>query len=193
MDIIATQDQAVCTDVPLRKHKEERIAERLRKAAGANVVPKIEKKRVESKRLKKKLIEIEEQNDCLNKIITDKNLEINELRKSVNSLNDVLNSVPIDELRCNSSIATTKLLELSKKNRQLRAELETMKNRISKKDMQIQRLEKEVKSAEEKSQQDADPIKKLVIIMKIFVLFFFYFFLKISILKMPPLIEYDTD
>ncbi|XP_005190045.2 putative leucine-rich repeat-containing protein DDB_G0290503 [Musca domestica] len=158
MDIIMTHDKAVCTDAPMRpkKSKDENDLERLRKSSSAQG----EKKKSESKKLKKKLIQIEEQNESLSKMIYEKNTEIVELRKSVNSLNDVLNSVPLDELRCNSSIACTKLLDLTKKNRQLRAELETTKNRLNRKEVQIQKLEKDLKLAEEKSQQDRDFVKK---------------------------------
>ncbi|EDW79240.1 uncharacterized protein Dwil_GK13062 [Drosophila willistoni] len=120
--------------------------------------PKMPK--AEAKKLRKKLVEFEQENQSLAKTITDKNQEINALKKSVESLNDVLNSVPIDELRCNSSIASTKILELSKKNRQMRAELEQMKNRMNKKDMQIEKLEKEMKANEDKMQQHQDLVKK---------------------------------
>lgn len=84
-----------------------------------------------------------------------------DLKRSVNSLNEVLNSVPIEELRCNSSIASTKILDLSKKNRVLRAELETTKNCNTKKDMQIQKLEREIKAREQKLKQDPHA-KKMV-------------------------------
>ncbi|XP_073837906.1 uncharacterized protein [Musca autumnalis] len=157
MDIIMTHDKAVCTEAPAkpRKIKDENELERLKKSSQQG-----EKKKSESKKLKKKLIQIEEQNESLSKMIYEKNTEIVELRKSINSLNEVLNSVPLDELRCNSSIASSKLLELSKKNRQLRAELETTKNRLTRKDMQIQKLEKDLKLAEEKCQGDKEFDKK---------------------------------
>ncbi|XP_061389791.1 putative leucine-rich repeat-containing protein DDB_G0290503 [Musca vetustissima] len=159
MDIIMTHDKAVCTEVPIKTRKpnyENDLMERLKKSASTSM----EKKKSESKKLKKKLIQIEEQNESLSKMIYEKNTEIVELRKSVNSLNEVLNSVPLDELRCNSSIASSKLLELNKKNRQLRAELETTKNHLNRKDVQIQRLEKNLKLAEEKHQHDKECSKK---------------------------------
>lgn len=153
MDIITTQDQATSAELPLtQKIKDVNNLERL----GSSVLTgsKGEKKKSEGKKLKKKLKQIEEQNESLSKMIFEKNTEIVELRKSVNSLNEILNSVPFDELRCNSSIASSKLLELSKKNRQLRAELETTKNRLRHKDVQIQKLEKDLKSAEENNHED---------------------------------------
>uniref|UniRef100_A0A1I8Q6C2 Coiled-coil domain-containing protein 13 n=1 Tax=Stomoxys calcitrans TaxID=35570 RepID=A0A1I8Q6C2_STOCA len=154
MDIISTQDQAVSTDLPAKhKPKDEKNIEHLERSTSTT---RGEKKKSGGKKLKKKLIQIEEQNESLSKMINEKNSEIEELRKSVNSLNDVLNSVPIDELRCNSSIASNRLLELSKKNRQLRAELETTKNRLSRKEWQVQKLEKDLKVAEEKHNQDVD-------------------------------------
>ncbi|XP_001352833.3 coiled-coil domain-containing protein 13 [Drosophila pseudoobscura] len=113
-----------------------------------------------SKKLKKKLELFESENQSLNKAISDKNKEITALKRSVDSLNDVLNSVPIDELRCNSSIAGTKILELSKKNRQMRAELEQMKNRVEKKDQMIGKLERELKASEEKIHHHQELLKK---------------------------------
>lgn len=114
----------------------------------------------EAKKLRKKLSECEQEKNTLAQAIQDKNQEICDLKKSVDSLNDVLNSVPIDELRCNSSIAGTKILELSKKNRQMRAELEQTKNRLGKKDAQIEKLEKEVRAHKEMLQANQDLLKK---------------------------------
>ncbi|KAL7734038.1 hypothetical protein ACLKA6_011723 [Drosophila palustris] len=120
--------------------------------------PKLPK--ADTKKLRKKLLEFEQENQSLAKAITDKNQEISALKRSVDSLNEVLNSVPIDELRCNSSIAGSKILELSKKNRQMRAELEQLKNRVNKKDMQIEKLEKELKTNEEKLAVNGELLKK---------------------------------
>ncbi|XP_062128088.1 coiled-coil domain-containing protein 13 [Drosophila sulfurigaster albostrigata] len=120
--------------------------------------PKIPK--AETKKLRKKLLEFEQQNQNLAQAISDKNQEISALKRSVDSLNEVLNSVPIDELRCNSSIAGSKILELSKKNRQMRAELEQCKNRINKKDVTIEKLEKELKANEEKLAINGELLKK---------------------------------
>ncbi|KAH8319515.1 hypothetical protein KR067_012666 [Drosophila pandora] len=114
----------------------------------------------ESKKLRKKLVEFEQENQSLAQTIQEKNQEINALKKSVDSLNDVLNSVPIDELRCNSSIASTKILELSKKNRQMRAELEQTKNRLGKKELQLEKLERDVRGYEEKLQANQELLKK---------------------------------
>uniref|UniRef100_A0A1A9VQ23 Coiled-coil domain-containing protein 13 n=1 Tax=Glossina austeni TaxID=7395 RepID=A0A1A9VQ23_GLOAU len=161
MDIVETQDQAVGTESPpRRRNREEKNLENLKKVMSNSYVQKGEKKKLETKKLRKKLVEIEEQNETLAIAVSEKNQEIAELRKSVNSLNDVLNSVPIEELRCNSSIASTKLLELSKKNRQLRAELETTKNRLNKKDLQIQKLERDLKMSAEKFHKDTELLKK---------------------------------
>ncbi|XP_022215295.2 coiled-coil domain-containing protein 13 [Drosophila obscura] len=113
-----------------------------------------------SKKLKKKLEMFENENQSLTKAISDKNKEITALKRSVDSLNDVLNSVPIDELRCNSSIAGTKILELSKKNRQMRAELEQAKNRLEKKDQLIVKMERELKANEEKIHQHQELLKR---------------------------------
>ncbi|KAH8302258.1 hypothetical protein KR044_004516, partial [Drosophila immigrans] len=120
--------------------------------------PKIPK--AETKKLRKKLLEFEQQNQNLAQAISDKNQEISALKRSVDSLNEVLNSVPIDELRCNSSIAGSKILELSKKNRQMRAEVEQLKNRMNKKDMAIDKLEKELKANEEKLLINSELLKK---------------------------------
>ncbi|KAL9905224.1 uncharacterized protein ACN2A1_005196 [Glossina fuscipes fuscipes] len=161
MDIVETQDQAVATEVPSGPpNREEKSRERLKKVMSNHSVQKIEKKKLETKKLRKKLAEIEEQNETLANTISEKNLEISELRNSVNSLNDVLNSIPIEELRCNSSIASTKLLELSKKNRQLRGELENTKTRLTKKDIQIQILERDMKTNQDKFHQDTEVLKK---------------------------------
>lgn len=151
MDVVLMHDQGVGTETPNRKIKPEACLEQLEKF---NTLRKSDKKKSDTKKLRKKLVEIEEKNETLSKVLSDKNSEINELKKSVNSLNEVLNSVPIEELRCNSSIASTKLLELSKKNRQLKAELEMTKNRLTKKDIQIQKLERELKLTGDKISHD---------------------------------------
>lgn len=148
MDIITTQDRSVCTETFNLKTQDSNNLDKIK-----NSSLKPEKKKSESKKLKKKLNEIEEQNESLSKLINDKNSEILELKKSVNSLNEVINSVPINELRYNSSIASAKLLELSKKNRQLRAELETTKNRLSRKEQLVLKLEKELEYLKENREQ----------------------------------------
>uniref|UniRef100_A0A1B0G371 Coiled-coil domain-containing protein 13 n=1 Tax=Glossina morsitans morsitans TaxID=37546 RepID=A0A1B0G371_GLOMM len=155
MDVSQTQDQAVATEAPPsgRQNREEKSRERIKKVMSNHSVQKIEKKKLETKKLRKKLVEIEEQNETLANTILEKNQEISELRKSVNSLNDVLNSVPIEELRCNSSIASTKLLEL-------RVNWKTQKIRLTKKDIQIQMLERDVKTNQDKFHQDAELLKK---------------------------------
>ncbi|XP_016966020.1 myosin-11 [Drosophila biarmipes] len=114
----------------------------------------------EGKRLRRKLTECEQEKQSLAQSIQEKNQEIFDLKKSVDSLNDVLNSVPIDELRSNSSIASTKILELSKKNRQMRAELEQAKNRLSKKEAHIEKLERDLRAHEEKNQHNQEMLKK---------------------------------
>lgn len=114
-----------------------------------------------AKKLRKKLLETENENKNLSKSINEKNKEITLLKNSVDSLNEVLNSVPIDELRNNSSVASTKILELSKKNRQMRAEIEQFKSRVSKKDMLIEKLEKDLKSNEEKQATYVENQKKI--------------------------------
>ncbi|KAM7358938.1 uncharacterized protein ACRADG_003726 [Cochliomyia hominivorax] len=150
MDII-TQQRSVSTETNYEKSKENKISED-RKEEMKEKIGRSEKKKSESKKLKKKLTEIEEQNESLAKLINDKNNEILELKKSVNSLNEVINSVPINELRCNSSIASAKLLELSKKNRQLKAELETTKNRLTCKEQHVLKLQKQIQEKEIKEQ-----------------------------------------
>ncbi|XP_030385848.1 coiled-coil domain-containing protein 13 [Scaptodrosophila lebanonensis] len=149
------------------EHKTEKSARRKRedKELDGHVVVgttagKPRQPKPEGKKLRKKLHEFEQENETLAKAISEKNMEITALKRSVDSLNDVLNSVPIDELRCNSSIASTKIVELSKKNRQMRAELVQMKSRLNKKDAQINKLEKELKSNEEKTHQHSELIKK---------------------------------
>ncbi|XP_017080603.1 coiled-coil domain-containing protein 13 [Drosophila eugracilis] len=114
----------------------------------------------ESKKLRKKLTECEQEKQSLAQTIQDKNQEIFDLKKSVDSLNEVLNSVPIDELRCNSSIASTKILELSKKNRQMRADLEQAKARLGKRDAQIEKMEKDLRAYEERLQQNQEGLRK---------------------------------
>jgi len=114
----------------------------------------------EAKKLRRKLNECEQEKQSLAQSIQEKNQEIFDLKKSVDSLNDVLNSVPIDELRSNSSIASTKILELSKKNRQMRAELEQAKNRLAKKDAHIEKLERDLRAHEEKIQHNQEVLKK---------------------------------
>ncbi|XP_037819548.1 coiled-coil domain-containing protein 13 [Lucilia sericata] len=155
MDIMPTQDHVVSTEAI--SDKDIRDLKQAKKSLTNihEMTLKTEKKKSESKKLKKKLNEIEQQNQSLNNLIQDKNNEILELKKSVNSLNEVLNSVPIEELRCNSSIASAKLLELSKKNRQLKAELEKTKNRLTRKDQQLQKLEKHLQQ-----QQSKESVKK---------------------------------
>lgn len=143
--------------IPRRKREQEK--QELHVVVGTTAgKPKVPK--AETKKLRKKLFEFEQENQNLAQAINDKNQEICALKRSVDSLNEVLNSVPIDELRCNSSIAGSKILELSKKNRQMRAEMEQLKNRVNKKDMQIERLEKELKTNEEKLAVNGELLKK---------------------------------
>ncbi|EDW94811.1 coiled-coil domain-containing protein 13 [Drosophila yakuba] len=141
-----------------RRHNHEAMADAHVVLTTTAVKPKPLKP--ESKKLRRKLSECEQEKQSLAQAIQEKNLEISDLKKSVDSLNEVLNSVPIDELRCNSSIAGTKILELSKKNRQMRAELEQAKNRLGKKDAQIEKLEKDLRAHEDKLQQNQDLLKK---------------------------------
>ncbi|EDW41792.1 coiled-coil domain-containing protein 13 [Drosophila sechellia] len=141
-----------------RRHDHDAMAAAHVVVTTAVVKPKPAKP--ESKKLRKKLTECEQEKQSLAQAIHEKNQEISDLKKSVDSLNEVLNSVPIDELRCNSSIAGTKILELSKKNRQMRSELEQAKSRLGKKDSQIEKLEKELRAHEEKLQHNQDLLKK---------------------------------
>ncbi|XP_017043185.1 coiled-coil domain-containing protein 13 [Drosophila ficusphila] len=141
-----------------RRHDHEALA--AAHVVVATMAGKPKPPKPESKKLRKKLTECEQENQSLSQTIQDKNQEIFALKKSVDSLNDVLNSVPIDELRSNSSIASTKILELSKKNRQMRAELEQAKVRLAKKDAQIEKMEKDMQSHGEKQQHSQDTPKK---------------------------------
>ncbi|XP_016999824.2 coiled-coil domain-containing protein 13 [Drosophila takahashii] len=137
-----------------RRHDHEAMAA-AHVAAGKQRPPK-----PEGKKWRRKLSECEQEKHSLAQAIQEKNQEIFDLKKSVDSLNDVLNSVPIDELRSNSSIASTKILELSKKNRQMRAELEQAKSRLAKKDAHIEKLERDLRCHEEKLQQNQELLKK---------------------------------
>ncbi|XP_037927377.1 coiled-coil domain-containing protein 13 [Teleopsis dalmanni] len=112
------------------------------------------KKKIPNKLLKKELQDITERNVNLEKSLEEKNVEITDLKRSVNSLNDVLNSIPIDELRCNSSVASNKILELSTKNRQLRSELDNAKARCGKKESIIQKLQDDLRKLQEKPQTE---------------------------------------
>ncbi|KAH8415524.1 hypothetical protein KR222_001864, partial [Zaprionus bogoriensis] len=153
----ATNGVKLARKLPRRKHEQDKpeLHVVVGTAAGRPKAPK-----AETKKLRKKLMEFEQENQTLSQAINDKNQEICALKRSVDSLNEVLNSVPIDELRCNSSIAGSKILELSKKNRQMRAELEQFKNRMCKKDMVIEKLEKDLKLNEEKLAANAEVLKK---------------------------------
>ncbi|KAH8303550.1 hypothetical protein KR018_002582, partial [Drosophila ironensis] len=141
-----------------RRHEHQPLAAAHVVVASSAGKPK--QPRPESKKLRRKLVEYEQENQTLSQAIQDKNQEITALKKSVDSLNDVLNSVPIDELRCNSSIASAKILELSKKNRQMRAELEQTKSRLGKRDSQIEKLERELRGQEAKLNAHQEVIKR---------------------------------
>ncbi|KAH8322819.1 hypothetical protein KR059_007595 [Drosophila kikkawai] len=144
-----------------RRHNHEANLSATNTTVAAHVVAgKPKPPKPESKKLRKKLTECEEEKNTLAQTIQDKNQEISDLKKSVDSLNDVLNSVPIDELRCNSSIASTKILELSKKNRTMRAELEQTKARLGKKEAQIEKLERDVRTHKDMLQANQDLMKK---------------------------------
>ncbi|XP_067642483.1 coiled-coil domain-containing protein 13 isoform X1 [Eurosta solidaginis] len=164
MDVVQKVDQATATDTPKpKKRNKEKLAKILEDELATNNETSPAghgEKKLPKVVLKKKMVELSEENQNLSKAISDKNNEIYNLKRSVQSLNEVLNSVPIEELRCNSSIASTKLLELSKKNRQLRAELETTKNRVNKKEMQIQKLERELKQLCERVPNEAPETTK---------------------------------
>lgn len=156
MDVLTTQDRGIATETPRPKSKDEPVLEKLEKNISPVKAVKGEKKKYESRKLKKKLNEVVEQKESLTKVISEKNSEILDLKKSINALNEILNSVPIDELRCNSSIASVKILDLSKKNRQLRTELETTKNRLSKKEQELRKLEKEMELVQDKLKLNKD-------------------------------------
>ncbi|XP_036344094.1 coiled-coil domain-containing protein 13-like [Rhagoletis pomonella] len=156
MEVIQKLDQATVTDTPkVKRRSKEKITKIVEGATAGNDDAEVGTKKVPRIQLKKKLTDLSAENQNLSQAISAKNAEISDLKRSVQSLNEVLNSVPIDELRCNSSIASSKLLELSKKNRQLRAELETTKNRVNKKEMQIQKLERELKHVEDRAHNAA--------------------------------------
>ncbi|CAD7003548.1 unnamed protein product [Ceratitis capitata] len=153
MDVIQKVDQATVTETPKTKRRsKEKLAKIIEDVVGGkdDVNAGCTGKKGQKVHLKQKVVLLSEENQNLSQTISAKNAEISDLKRSVQSLNEVLNSVPIDELRCNSSIASSKLLELSKKNRLLRAELETTKNRVSKKELQIQKLERDLKHLEDR-------------------------------------------
>ncbi|XP_050337384.1 coiled-coil domain-containing protein 13 [Bactrocera neohumeralis] len=153
MDVIQKMDQATVTETPKAKRRsKEKLAKILEDAMAGNddLSNAGGGKKGAKIHLKQKVVLLSEENQNLSKAINVKNAEITDLKRSVQSLNEVLNSVPIDELRCNSSIASSKLLELSKKNRLLRAELESTKNKVNKKELQIQKLERDLKLLEDK-------------------------------------------
>ena len=156
MDILTTQDRGIATETPRPKSRDEPVSEKLDKNISPVKTVRGEKKKSESRKLKKKLNEVVEQKESLTKVINEKNSEILDLKKSINALNEILNSVPIDELRCNSSIASVKILDLSKKNRQLRTELETTKNRLSKREHELRKLEKEMELVQDKLKLNKD-------------------------------------
>ena len=60
----------------------------------------------------------------------------------------------IDEKKPNN-IASTKIIELSKKNRQLKAELESTKSKYSKIDAKLDKLEKEIAQNDFKKSLDS--------------------------------------
>lgn len=166
MDVIQKIDQATFTETPKAKRRsKEKLAKIIEDAVAGN--DDLSNGGVGKKgnkiHLKQKVVLLSEENQNLSKAINAKNVEITDLKRSIQSLNEVLNSVPIDELRCNSSIASSKLLELSKKNRLLRAELETTKNKVNKKELQIQKLERDLKLLEDKLHKGTTETPKVFI------------------------------
>lgn len=96
------------------------------------------------KELRKKLKHANKSNETLEVAISQKNAEINDLRRAVQSLNTVINSVPIEDLDKGAASASCKILELSKRNRTLKSELDGSQNKISKLELKIKRLEAEL-------------------------------------------------
>lgn len=72
----------------------------------------------------------------------------------------MINSVNVENLGRGSSVASTKIMELSKKNRQLVAELEAIKSKYSKLDAKHSKLEKELKQSTPKI-ESKDSLKKV--------------------------------
>lgn len=93
------------------------------------------------KDLRKKLKHATKTNESLEVSISQKNAEINDLRRAVQTLNTVINSVPIADLDKGAASASCKILDLSRRNRSLKIELDASQNKISKLESKIRRLE----------------------------------------------------
>lgn len=82
-------------------------------------------------------------NEEFQKFIQQKDEEILELKKKLTSFNNLFNLAQIDELEKGSSIISSKIFELSRKNRQLTAELQVSKSRYEKINLNFFKLQKE--------------------------------------------------
>lgn len=101
--------------------------------------------KVECRReLRKKLKVAHKTNESLEAAISNKNAEINDLKRAVQTLNTVINSVPIEDMDKGAASASCKILELSKRNRKLKSDLDATLNKNFKLDLKVKKLEGEL-------------------------------------------------
>ncbi|XP_055845405.1 coiled-coil domain-containing protein 13 [Episyrphus balteatus] len=107
--------------------------------------------------LRKKLSAVKQENQTLEDVISVKNTEIEDLKKSIQSLNEIINSSSFNDLKQNSNISNAKIFELKKKNHDLHVDIDYVKNKNMKLESKVQALEIELKKAVEKQKE---PIPK---------------------------------
>lgn len=101
--------------------------------------------------LREQLVVLMNEKETLSSCNQQKDHEISQLKRNLNELNDIINSTHIDLVGRGSDLFSNKIIELSKKNRQLFSEMESYKTKCSQMEVEISKLNQ---ALEEKPKED---------------------------------------
>nr|DBA25316.1 TPA: hypothetical protein GDO54_012861 [Pyxicephalus adspersus] len=104
----------------------------------------------ENEQLQGQLRELQDENGRLHKLLKEKEFEIRHLRRKVEDDKVALAGTT----GIAGDVAATKIVELSKKNRELSAELESEKSKVKQLNSRVKELEREAESSEIKALQE---------------------------------------